>query len=120
LGNRIAMTSGNGKTEEATYDWAGRMQTLNGQALKYDKAGNLITNVNGEEIYNYNVNNQVTKAGDVSYDYDGEGKLTKRNSTKFINNTLSEIWQPLVAEYDDSKTFYIWNGKKPSCTSYGR
>lgn len=113
LGNRIAMTTENGKTEEATYDWAGRMQTLNAKTHKYDKAGNLLTNEIGEKVYSYNVNNQLAKAGDVSYEYDGDGKLAKRNSSKFISNVLSEIWQPLVAENEGAKTFYIWNGNAP-------
>lgn len=113
LGNRIAMTSNKGITEKATCDWAGRIETLNGKTLKYDKTGNLLTDNKGEIIYSYNVNNQLIRAGDVSYEYDGDGKLVKRNSTKFVSNLLSEIWQPLVAENNNSKTFYIWNGNTP-------
>ncbi len=114
LGNRITMTTNKGESEEATYDWAGRIITLNDKTLKYDKSGNLLTNEHGEKIYSYNVNNQLAEASDVSYEYNGNGKLTKKNtksnSTKFVTNVLSDIWQPLIAENNNSKTFYIWNG----------
>lgn len=121
LGNRIRATSPGGTDQRCEYDWAGRLISLNGKECGYDAAGNLSTIHFGdsEMNYAYSQNQQLVSANDkVFYKYGGDGKLLERKvdqtKTKFISNSLSESWQPLVMEsHASAKTMLIWEGNNP-------
>jgi RHS repeat-associated protein len=118
FGNRTEVTDNNSKTESYTYDGLGRMLTFNNLKCEYDNSGNLLTDNNGEKSFDYNSGNQLIKAANTSYEYDGDGLLISRDNsnqkTTFVNNSLTDIWQPILALEDDGKqTFYIWEGNTP-------
>ncbi|MBN2376148.1 MAG: hypothetical protein JXD22_07100 [Sedimentisphaerales bacterium] len=122
VGNRLKAASLGNTVQTCTYDWAGRMTTLNGNPCEYDSAGNLTSiTVDGTSLqYRYNQDNQLADAldGKVIYQYDGEGRLILRKTegveTTFIPDPLSIYWQPLVMTgKDGTRTQIIWEGATP-------
>jgi len=94
------------------------MLLANGNPYQYDNSGNLVSTQQGKSQFVYNGGNKLEKAINTIYEYDGDGLLISRNKnnqkTTFINNPLTDIWQPLAAISDDnSETFYIWEGDNP-------
>ncbi len=122
VGNRIKAQSTLRLKQNLTSDWAGRLTSLNGTSIKHDAVGNLTElSVDGAtQRYRFNQDNQLIEAliGKVSYRYDGEGRLIRRQTDKtettFIPNPLSNYWQPLVMEGDEGlQTMIVWDVDTP-------
>lgn len=122
VGNRLKAVSAGRPPQTCTYDWAGRMTTLNGNPCAHDAAGNLASvNLGGKAMsYRYNQDGQLIEAdgGKVSYRYNGEGRLIARKAagveTTFVTDPLSPYWQPLVMESKESgRTLVVWDGANP-------
>ena len=122
VGNRKKSLSSARSPQVLTYDWAGRVTSLNEAPIKHDAAGNLTTlSIGGTTWeYNYNQDNQLADArnGKVTYRYDGEGQLIARkihhSETNFIPDPLSDYWRPLAMEDKAGhRTLVIWDGPTP-------
>jgi len=122
LGNRLKVTVNGKITQSCSYDWFGRLTTLDGDTCEYDAAGNLTSvTVNETSLkYSYNQDNQLAEVfgGKAIYQYDGNGQLITRKTGdseyEYIPNPLSDYWQPLVIkEKDKIKTLIVWEGTTP-------
>jgi len=122
FGNRLQATSARQPPQTGAHDWAGRLLSLNGTPVTHDAAGNLTAlTLNGAaQTYRYTADNQLAGVGDdqVSYRYDGEGRLIARTAggaeTRFIPDPLSPYWQPLVMDAKDGgRTLIVWDGATP-------
>jgi len=127
VGNRTKATATGKPGQYCTYDWAGRLTSINSKPCTYDASGNLTKfELDGTlRRYRFNTDNRLAEAtvGDqtVQYRYDGHGRLVVRKSaeseTRFIPDPLSPYWQPLaIEESDGTRTLVIWDGAVPLAT----
>lgn len=121
-GNRLTARASDRPEQIATYDWAGRLTSLNGVPTSHDAAGNLTAvTTNGRAVsYRYNADNQLAAVDDgrVTYRYDGDGRLIARSvsgaESAFVPDPLSPNWQPLVMqEPGGHRTLMVWEGERP-------
>ena len=124
VGNRVKATATGRPEQVCTYDWIGRLTSVDGTLCSYDACGNL-TEVTLDGVarqYRYQSDGRLTEArvgGEtVQYRYDGFGHLIARKTaegkTRFIPEPLSPFWQPLVMEEPDGKrTLVIWDRDTP-------
>ncbi|MCG8343901.1 MAG: hypothetical protein MI685_01920 [Chlorobiales bacterium] len=122
--NRVRASTEGESGQKCTYDWAGRLFTVNGDSTHYDANGNLIdaTINNTKRTYHYHSNGRIAEiqvdAAAVKYRYDGFGRLISRSSktgkTSYIPDPLSDVWKPLVIEEAGGrKNLVIWDGNTP-------
>jgi RHS repeat-associated protein len=87
--NRTSFTSG-GSTTTATYDAANQMVTSGGQALTYDRNGNLTGY--GVQTFSYDASNRWTSGSwqgtAVSSTYDGLGRMVSRTAA----GVRTDLW----------------------------
>lgn len=124
VGNRIKATATDQPEQVCTYDWAGRLTSVDGESCSYDGCGNL-TEVTLDGVtrqYRYHPDGRLAEVqvgGEtVQYCYDGFGRLISRKTaadeTRFIADPLSSFWQPLVMEEPDGRrTLVVWDGSAP-------
>ncbi|MBK7677433.1 MAG: hypothetical protein IPJ27_23280 [Candidatus Accumulibacter sp.] len=121
-GNRLKSESSGKSTQIYSYDWAGRVATVNGMPVEHDAAGNLtaVTTGGSNLKYRHNQGGQLADAldGKVIYRYDGDGSMIERRSVEgsasFIRDVLAPIWGPLVISKEDGRrTLVIWEGTTP-------
>ncbi len=123
-GNRIKATASGRADQSSSFDWAGRLTSVDGQSCAYDGCGNLtqITVDGMLRQYRYHADGRLAEAkvGDhlVTYRYDGFGRLVARASgageTRFVADPLSPYWQPMVIdEQGGARTLVIWDGPTP-------
>ena len=122
LGNRLRTLADGQAIQEASFDWAGRLTSLDGRAASHDAAANLTSLPGGRAQlrYRFNGDGRLVALGtdDVIYAYDGEGRLISRTAegarTRFVPNPVSDFWQPLVIEAPGgSRTLVIWEDSTP-------
>jgi RHS repeat-associated protein len=124
VGNRVKATATGHSGQICTYDWAGRLTTVNGNPVKYDTSGNLIMATFGgfSRNYYYKSDGQLAKAkvGSkiVQYYYDGFGRMIRRKTsdgeTRFEIDQLSLSWKPIIIDGQDGvRTLVIWDGTVP-------
>jgi len=119
-GNRMSTTFGNKKAKYSYQPGTNRLAFINGTALKYDEAGNLIED--GRFIYSYNARGRLERVADkqgnliASYTYNALGLRT----SKTVNgSTAYYVYNPngmLTAEADEKGNVlkqYIWLGIRP-------
>ncbi len=131
IGNRLRTESTGNPTQVCTYDWAGRLKTLDSNPCVHDVVGNLTSYIdkNGLHAFEFNAANFLKSASaentKVEYEYDGDGCLITRaisgKKTKFIPDALADIWRPLISTDPDGKqTLYIWEGDLPLAAIRGK
>lgn len=102
----------NGLTTEYGYDAVGRLTSkqtklsngtvVAGYTFVLDKVGNIteqtmtepygdIALANEKASYSYNDGNRITKAGDISFEFDANGNTTKRGSETYNWNSLDRL-----------------------------
>jgi RHS repeat-associated protein len=121
MGNRLQATQKTGLSQVCTFDWAGRLTNLNENPCEHDPIGNLISATNDQTVttYGYNSDGLLQKAGgNVTYHYDGDGRLIKRQvgkrKMKFTSEPFTPYWQPLVMEDDTGhRSLIVWEGSTP-------
>jgi RHS repeat-associated protein len=124
VGNRTRANSTGLLDQISSYDWAGRLTTVNGKPCQYDESGNLTeVSLDGEKRqYRYHPDGRLAEATvggeSVQYHYDGFGRLATRKTasgeTHFIPNPLSPYWQPLVIEEPGGeRTLIVWDRDTP-------
>jgi len=124
LGNRTRATATGRPDQICTYDWAGRLTSVDGKPCTYNACGNLaeVTIGGVSRQYSYHPDGLLAEArvGEetVQYRYDGFGRLVGRitaaGQTRFIPDPLSSYWQPLVIEESDgTRTLVVWDGPTP-------
>ena len=124
VGNRVKATATGRPDQVCTYDWAGRLTSVDGKPCAYDACGNLTeATLDGvDRQYRYQPDGRLAEArigGEaVLYLYDGFGRLVTRKTTVgetwCIPDPLSPYWQPLVMqETDGRRTLVIWDGSSP-------
>ena len=105
-----------------TYDENNRLLTYNGDAVKYDKDGNMIYGPLAGEMkdFVYDCRNRLIKAGDTIYTYDAEnnriGVETCEKKIEYVINTQPELSQVLqstetkISENDNNglTTYYFY------------
>lgn len=121
--NRVRASAEGGQGQDCSYDWAGRLVTVNGDSTQYDTNGNLIeaTVNNATRTFHYHADGRIAEvqvdAVAAEYRYDGFGHLISRSSTtgktSYIPDPLSGIWKPLVVDEGGSKTLVLWDGNTP-------
>ena len=124
VGNRIRAAATGRSDQVCTYDWAGRLTTVDGKPATYDASGNLTeVTLNGvTRNYGYTPDRQLAEAqvgGEiVQYRYDGFGRMVARKTvageTHFVPDPLSSYWQPLTMEESGgARTLVVWGGDTP-------
>ncbi|MCP4990625.1 MAG: RHS repeat protein [Colwellia sp.] len=123
VGNRLGTSHPKLSPHICSYDWAGRLLSVNGKTCTHDAAGNLTSIKIGDTTmkYRHNPEGQLKDVnGKVSYRYDGNGRLISRKSGEaeinFIPDPFSDIWQPLVIENEKGsggKTLLVWDRNTP-------
>lgn len=121
--NRVRASAEGGEGQDCSYDWAGRLVTVNGDSTQYDTNGNLIeaTVNNATRTFRYHADGRVAEVmiddDAAEYRYDGFGRLISRSGTKgqtsYIPDPLSDVWKPLVIDEGGSKTLVLWDGNTP-------
>ncbi len=108
---------GNINSVTMTYDSANRLVTYNGEAVVYDAEGNMTYGPDAEGSmteYIYNCRNQLIQAGNISYEYDGEGNRIARTNmdtgerVRYIYDTNSELPQVLQEVGTDGSITYVY------------
>ncbi|MCM8594308.1 RHS repeat-associated core domain-containing protein [Accumulibacter sp.] len=122
VGNRTKATTAGKPAQTYTYDWAGRLKTVDGAPTEHDAAGNLTSlTIGGATIrYRHNQDGQLAEVVDakVTYRYDGDGNLISRHApegeTAFVPDPLATIWRPLVMTgKGGQRTLLVWEGNIP-------
>ena len=121
VGNRLGAKLPGSSPQSCSYDWAGRLISVNDNECTHDAAGNLTSITIGDTAmkYRYNPDGQLQNVnGKVSYRYDGDGRLVRRKSgkteTTFIPDPFSEFWQPLTVDNGTGgRTLVVWARNTP-------
>lgn len=100
-----------------TYGADNRLETFNGQAVKYDADGNMIkgpiSNSGAMVDFQYDSRNRLIKAGTTTYTYDAENirksVTVDGKTTKYVVNPHTTLSQLLIKKNPDgSQTFYVY------------
>lgn len=122
VGNRTQTLSTLQAKRNFGYDWAGRLNDIDGTATVHDTAGNLTALTLGGKTWRYRFDREDRLAesagGKVSYRYDGNGNLIERRLGEtrltYIPDPLAKEWRPLVMERTSGeRTLVVWDGATP-------
>jgi RHS repeat-associated protein len=122
MGNRVRGGFQGEETDECRYDWAGRPLSISGKPCEHDASGNLIcATINGiERRFEYDDDNRICRAGagEVTYEYDGDGCMIARSvrgpRTTYLPDPTTDIWRPLLeTSADGRQRFFIWEDRTP-------
>ncbi len=97
MGNHLRGGFQDEERGECRYDWAGRLLSVSGVPGAHDAAGNLVhATVNGvERHFEFDHENRLCKAGEVTYEYDGDGCLIARTvggrRTTYLSDPTTDI-----------------------------
>ncbi len=135
-GNIVTKETGHG-TYAYAYDDLNRLveaqnPTLPDEAYTYDSVGNRLTSADTDGLWQYNANDELEKAGDITYAYHADGSMAARtaagNTTRFFYNPaarLSRVESPsgtvisqygydpfgrrLWKEVDGARTWFVYS-----------
>ncbi|MHC1685189.1 MAG: PKD domain-containing protein [Clostridiaceae bacterium] len=103
------------KNATMTYGKGNILETYNGQEVKYDADGNMISGpLDGKMVeLSYDSKNRLIKADKTTYTYDGEDNriavTEDGGKTEYVNNPHSRLSQVLISKDSKGKeTYYIY------------